>query len=394
MSGTGSARVLGMAVDGSGNVVTTGYLVGSADFGGGTLTSAGAYDIFVAKYSATNGFVWAMHFGRSANTSSQQGNGVAFDANGDVLVTGAFNSSITFGGPTLSTIGGGHGMFVVKLNGGTGAPAWSKNLRSFSESIGNSVTVDGDGNALVTGDYVGSAIFGATTYTNAGGNDIFLAKYGAASGTEMWFDHFGGPNDDLGTGVAVDLRCVGGSNAGGVCTSDSQCPGSTCGSVVITGEFNEGSPLSPIDFGGGPLTSTGNDVFVAKYAVADGAYIWAKHVTGPGWENATGVAVDSAGDIAVAGNFSISIDFGGGAVTGRTSTGAENAFVAKLSGASGAQVWARGFTATGNDSGTAVAIDGNRNVVTAGWFGGTGNFGAATLTSTGSSDIFVVDLTP
>ena len=389
MSGTGNARVLGIAVDRSGNVVTTGYLVGSVNFGGGTLTSAGAYDIFVAEYSATNGFVWAKRFGTSGNLGSQQGNGVAFDANGDVLVTGTFNTSITFGGATLSTLGGGHGMFVTKLAGATGAHVWSKNLVSFSESFGSGVTVDGGGNALAVGYYKGSVIFGGTTYTNAGASDIVLAKYGAASGTELWIKHFGGPNDDLGTGIAVDLRCIGGSNVNVVCANDAQCPGSTCGSVVIAGEFYG----IGLNFGGGnAFTSSFNDVFVAKYAVADGAYIWAKHPAGPSsWENATGVAVDSAGDIGVAGNFTASIDFGGGALT---SSGAENAFVAKLSGASGAQVWARIFQDTGSSAGTAVAIGGNRNVVMTGWFVGTGNFGGATLTTAGSTDIFVVDLTP
>ena len=361
MGGTGNDGVTGIAVDRSGNVFVTGYFQNAVDFGGGALSSAGLNDIFVAKYSATDGFLWAKRFG---STGDDQGFGVAVDGNGDVLVTGAFTASINFGGTTLSTVGGGYGMFVAKLSGATGTHVWSKNLLSGSSSFGLGVAVDSAGNALVTGHHVGNALFKGVIYPNAGNEDVFLAKYAAADGAEVWLDNFGGPNSDMGTGVAVDA-----SN-----------------NVVVTGQFN-----GSVNFGGGTYTSVNNDVFVAKYAGSTGAYIWAKHVTGPGWENATGVAIDSTGNIAVTGNFDNAIDFGGGALS---TAGSEDIFVAKLSGASGAQLWARRFGGSANESGKAVTIDGSGNVVTTGWFAATVDFGGGPLTSAGGSDIFVVDLTP
>jgi len=390
MGGTGNERVQGIAVDPSGNVFVTGYFQNSVDFGNGTpLNSAGLMDIFVAKYSATGGFLWAKRFGSPGDDA---GYGLAVDGNGDVLVTGTFDGSINFGGSTLNSIGGGRNAFITKFSGATGAHMWSKNLRSASESFGNGVVVDGGGNALVTGSYLGSVIFGGTTYPNAGfAQDVFLAKYAAADGTETWFKHFGGEDVDVGMDIAVDLRCVGGSNGGGTCTSDASCPGSTCGSVVIVGQFKEGNPSSPIDFGGGPFLSTNTDVFVAKFTVATGAYIWAKHVTGSGFESATGVAIDRAGDIAVTGNFDQTIDFGGGA---RTSMGSGDIFVAKLSGASGAQLWSRSYGSTGNDTGNAVAVDGNRNVVTTGYVSRTVDLGGGPLAAAGAVNAFVVGLTP
>jgi len=361
MGGTGNDGVTGIAVDRSGNAFVTGYFQNAVDFGGGALSSAGLNDIFVAKYSATNGFLWAKRFG---STGDDEGFGVAVDGNGDVLVTGVYTTSVNFGGSTLSSFGGGRGAFIVKLGGSDGHHIWSQRLLSLSESFGFGVAVDSAGNAYDVGSFIGDVMFKGIRYTNAGDQDVFLAKYAAADGAETWIDHFGGPNTDMGTGVAVDA----GNN------------------LVVTGQFN-----GSVDFGGGTYTSVNNDVFVAKYAGSSGAYIWSKHVTGPGWENATGVAVDSTGNIAVTGNFDNAIDFGGGALS---TVGSGDIFVAKLSGASGAQLWARRFGGSTNDSGNAVAIDGSGNVVTTGSFGATVDFGGGPLTSAGGADIFVVDLTP
>jgi hypothetical protein len=51
-TGDDSGRVV--AVDGTGNVLVTGTFTGTVNFGGGDLTSAGGYDIFVAKYDSAS----------------------------------------------------------------------------------------------------------------------------------------------------------------------------------------------------------------------------------------------------------------------------------------------------------------------------------------------------
>ena len=41
-----------VAVDASGNAIVTGYFPGVVNFGGDDLTSAGGYDVFVAKFGS------------------------------------------------------------------------------------------------------------------------------------------------------------------------------------------------------------------------------------------------------------------------------------------------------------------------------------------------------
>ena len=82
-----------------------------------------------------------------------------------------------------------------------------------------------------------------------------------------------------------------------------------------------------VDFGGGGLTSAGSsDVFVAEYA-AGGTHLWSKRFGGIGADTAEAVAIDGTGNAFITGDFNGSVDFGGGPLI---STGREDGFVLKL----------------------------------------------------------------
>ena len=51
------------AIDPSGNTIVAGSFWGTVDFGGGALTSAGAQDIFVAKFDPDGLHLWSKRFG-------------------------------------------------------------------------------------------------------------------------------------------------------------------------------------------------------------------------------------------------------------------------------------------------------------------------------------------
>ncbi|MFQ5510416.1 MAG: FlgD immunoglobulin-like domain containing protein, partial [Candidatus Krumholzibacteriia bacterium] len=188
-----------VAVDASGNVIVTGYFQGTVDFGGGPLVSAGNLDIFVAKYDASGVHQWSQRFG---STSPDAGFAVAVDASGNVIVTGYFRGTVDFGGGPL--VGAGTSDIVVAKYDASGVHQWSQGFGSTSIDTGYRVAVDASGNVIVTGIFQGAVDFGGGPLVGAGNFDIFVAKYDA-NGVYLWSQRFGGGARDWGLGVAVDV---------------------------------------------------------------------------------------------------------------------------------------------------------------------------------------------
>ncbi len=102
IGGTGLERGFSVAVNYQNDVFMTGLFQNTVDFGGGPLVSAGISDVFVAKYAATGTHLWSRGFGSAAN---DYGNGVAVDGSGDVVVTGFFSGTMNCGGNDLLSAG-------------------------------------------------------------------------------------------------------------------------------------------------------------------------------------------------------------------------------------------------------------------------------------------------
>ena len=116
-----------IAVDGGGNVYTTGVLASAtADFDPGpgvfTLTNHGMNDIFVSMLDSSGNFVNAVAIGAANN---DQGNHIAVGATGVVYVTGFFELTADFDpGPGTNnlTSNGSQDIFLIGLRAGAGAP--------------------------------------------------------------------------------------------------------------------------------------------------------------------------------------------------------------------------------------------------------------------------------
>nr|MBA2250964.1 SBBP repeat-containing protein [Chitinophagaceae bacterium] len=155
-----------IAVDVKGNVYTTGYFPGTADFDPGpstyNLTPMGGRDIFISKLNASGNFVWAKQIG---GPYAEEGNSIAVDTSGNVYTTGYFIGNVDFdpaNGPYYylnSTDISNPAIFVSKLNT-DGNFLWAKAFRGFGgNGYGLSITVDNSGNAYTTGTFFGSVDF-------------------------------------------------------------------------------------------------------------------------------------------------------------------------------------------------------------------------------------------
>src|SRR3989475_1582564 len=346
--GTGRA----VAVDGNGNVLVTGKFSGTVDFGTGPLTSAGASDIFLAKYSAAGDPIWSRAFGGAMN---DVGNRVAVDSGGNVVLIGTAGGGSDFGGgPVMAN---GYSVVVAKFSP-AGAHLWSKGIGDSFSNSGNAVAVDPSGNIAVTGAFSGPADFGGGVLTSAG-VDHFLAKL-APTGGHRWSRHFGSALAvHAGNGVA--------------------CDGS--GNVLVTGSFE-----NSIDLGAGWATSFAHKhMFVAKYSPA-GDYLWSRLAGGLFDDAGRGIAVDSSGKVVVTGTFQAAVNFGAGSLT---SAGRTDIFVARYAG-DGTPLGAQRFGGADFDAGNAVAVDaGGRPVVTGCYRLGV-DFGGTPLAAAGMDDIFLL----
>ena len=334
-----------IAIDTAGDVVVA-----------GASTGTNGYDFYIVKYAAATGAIlWSDRYDGTGDGDDIP-YAVAIDAVGDVIVTG---SSV---GP-----GSGPDVYTRKYNGATGADRWNQRDDGpvDGDDAATAVALDPAGNVIVTGHSAGSG----------SGLDFYTAKYAAASGSRLWFRRYNGPgNDEDGAaGVAVD----------------------TVGNVVVTG-FSEGS--SSRDFytakydgatdavlwderydgpGGGvdeaaavALDAAGNvivtgtsanngnlDFYTIKYAAADGAELWSnrQNGSGNGVDRANAVAVDAAGNAFVTGTSS----------NGRNT----DLIVAKYAAADGAELWSERYNGPGDaaDTGTAVAVDPQGNVIVTGY---------------------------
>jgi hypothetical protein len=223
-----------VAVDSAGNALITGSFGGKAAFGDTMLLGEGGLGVFVAKYGPDGALQWA----RAASGSGRDvGHAVAADRSDNVVVTGSFSRSITFGATALNS-DDRNDAFIAKYTP-AGAVAWARAIGGGGEDAVRAIVGDGRGNLLVTGSFRGEIELGSTRLTSAGNRDIFVAALDP-EGTAFWARSAGGTDTDNGFGIASDGQ----------------------GGFYITGSFADTAV-----FNGVALTSAGSDdLFIVRMA--------------------------------------------------------------------------------------------------------------------------------
>jgi len=387
--GTSYKYMRAVAVDGAGAVVAAGYFRSStATFGDVALTNTGSgYDAVLWKQSADGTTLWAV---RGGGTSTEYLYGVAVDGAGAVVAAGFFSTTATFGGVALTTAGS-YDAVLWKVNA-EGTTLWAVRGGGTSSDGLSGAAVDGAGAVVAAGAFGGSlATFGGVAVTNAGYNNAILWKMNA-EGTTLWAVRGGGTEYTHLYGVAVDS--VNDVVAAGYFSSST----ATFGDVALTNAKS---------------TSYTNDAVLWK-VTDEGTTRWAVRVGGTGYaDQLNGVAVDIANTVVAAGFFDSSpAAFEG---VNLTNAGGYDAVVWKVFNTmqppspppplsppspppsppplpsppppSYDLVTTSAFSGGGYMS--AVAVDGTRAMVSAGYFFDSATFGGVALTSAGSGDAVV-----
>lgn len=285
----------GIAVDSAGNSYVTGHFMWSATFGTTTLSSQGFADVFVATLDTNGVWGWAVSGG---GASPDYVYDIALDGNGDLILTGDFEDSATFGTETVTSLGDVD-VFIAKLDR-DGNWMWARSGGSPSIERGYDIAVDSTDNVYVAGVFLVSITFENVTLSCQGNWDVYVVKYNW-NGEMLWLVGGGGSATEGAWGITVD---------------DSDNP-------YISGVFE-----GPVTFGESSLECAGyRDVFVAKLD-SDGHWLWALSAGGTEFDEGYACTTDESGDVYVTGYFAGSALFGD---TTLSTQGEFDVFVARLS---------------------------------------------------------------
>jgi hypothetical protein len=202
---------VGIATDPAGNSYLTGTFWDTVDFDPGPgiepLVSVGNKDIYLASYTASGGFRFALSAGGGFD---DLGIAVAVDATGNSFVTGAFKDQADFDpGPAehLLTSAGNEDFYLASYTD-MGDFRFAFGLGSSNPMLGYGIAVDDMGLPYVTGYFTNSVDFdpGPSDYTVSGTGDTFVAGY-TNSGEFSFayrFPDIGLQVADSGQGIALD----------------------------------------------------------------------------------------------------------------------------------------------------------------------------------------------
>jgi hypothetical protein len=356
MGGGGDDYCTAITTDDSGNIYTTGFFEGVADFdpGPGTvnLTAAGSDDVYVMKQGPDGRLHWARRLGSNTRDRAE-----ALRLEGGYLyVAGHCTGTVDFDPGPGSYVLGGNGVediFVLKLDAG-GSFVWARRTTGGGVDAHTAITTDTAGAVYVGGSFADTVDFdpgpGLAMRAAAGTGtfDAFMLKLDAA-GAFQWVACYGGSGDQTANAIAADKD----------------------GHIFLTGSFKGMTDFDP----GQPtflLTPLDADAFVLRMS-SDGYLTWVNSVMGAGDAVGIALAVDGSGNVVSTGYFQGSADFMPGPGSDVLQSSPRGIFIWKLDNGGGYH-WAKSVSGTGHNYGSALAVDTAGNIYTTGIFHGAADF--------------------
>jgi hypothetical protein len=384
---------------------------------------------------------WAVSFGEAGYADETGGFTLAFDATGNLYVSGSYYSSISFGSHTLSSPQPGWAQYVAKKSPG-GDWLWAATADGDMGSFGRNY-VDPWGNCFLYGQYNGTLNLGPFTIVNPYPTEPYQRPHGYWAQLDpagnwqwaenvpmdyvsgLWRDFSGNyflcgyvrdPLNDIhdtkaikldparqpvwNTLVGTDLfsRSIQVDDAGGihyVCDFNYLLlnpAGSVVQSVQLPGAFKDfalapdgskyyrGFLSEPGSFGDIPFSGGG---FLAKMGAGGTTWEWVEPEGSLSLFYEGGVAVDNTGGVFISGDFTGTRTFGELTLA---NTGGEDLYIAKIS-SDGVWQWAKqggGSTYSDKVRTNGLEVDASGNIYPWGTFQGNVEFGISQL-ATGSS---------
>ena len=262
--------IAGVATDKQANIYIVGTFWGTYTFGNRTVSTGGLTSIFIAKYSPYGAIlsvkIPTINYHATASA-------IAMDNSDNLLVTGYFSDSLTFGSTTLYEPYITDDLFIFKFDS-AGNTLWGQKANTPSNSCAaepSSICTDISGNVFITGYFKTDVFFDTAQLVSLNSWSGFLVKYSAA-GNVAWAKQ------------SYNLTYLNSAAYATAVCADNE------GSAYVTGCF-----FDDVKFGTTTLySSTTYSSFLAKYDSL-GNSVWAEQ-TNQGWQT-TGLASDANNDI-------------------------------------------------------------------------------------------------
>ena len=371
-------RGLGLCLDPFGNVYVTGTCWGGLTFGALTVYNSTSYtdQIFVIKLDTDGNTIWFKNAGNNPGGypyNDDHGQDLISDSDGNIYVTGFISNNDDFPGSaefdaiSIPLDPNDSLAFVAKLSN-DGNWLWVETFDGIFEYRDNAIAVDDENNVYVTGGFDETRVFGTTTLTALGEQDIFVVKYDP-DGNFVFASRAGSLLKDRGDGIVYGND----------------------GHLYVTGEFRgiAGFGTDSLNNHGGDLSD--KDIFVAKISKT-GEWKWAtKAGSSKGSDRGTGICANTSGNIFVSGQFSGAAKFG---QTIQISSNGDSvqAFVAAID-TLGVWRWAKAGGGSDFDRGADVDCDEDCNVYFTGYYTNNFTFDGTTVSAVAGKDIFTGKLT-
>lgn len=332
-----------IALDSSGDAYIAGSTTSTIDTGSLIQSgNAGGTDGFVVKLdSAGTGLGYYTYIGGSGYDSCT---GIAVNSSGDAWVTGVTTSTnFPTKSPFQSSNAGSSNAFVACINSGGTALLSSSYLGGSGSDEGLAIALDSSGDAYITGT-TSSTNFPTKVplqSTNGGGNDAFVTEVSSAGTSLVYSSHLGGSGYDAGNAIALD----------------------SSGNIYVAG--TTGSTNFPVKNAIQTKSGGGTDAFVVKINKGEGSIAYATYLGGSNNDGASGIAADSSGNAYVTG-FTSSTNFPTLSAYQTTNKGGMDAFVTKINSTGSALTYSTYLGGSGDDPALAIAVNSSGDVYVAG----------------------------